>query len=54
MPEKLKRLVERCWAADYEERPDFDAIVEQLEEILNGLPEEKSTAGGDGPCCAIA
>lgn len=28
VPEKLKQLVESCWAADFDERPEFDHIVE--------------------------
>lgn len=34
VPPALKALVESCWAADYDERPTFDEIVEVLEAEL--------------------
>ena len=33
VPPKLKRLVEICWSADYESRPEFIEIIESLEEV---------------------
>ncbi|GIL70021.1 hypothetical protein Vretimale_3301 [Volvox reticuliferus] len=37
VPLRLKRLVETCWAADYETRPEFVEIIEMLEEVSKEL-----------------
>mmetsp|Transcript_18868 Transcript_18868/g.40627 ORF Transcript_18868/g.40627 Transcript_18868/m.40627 type:complete len:504 (+) Transcript_18868:214-1725(+) len=64
VPPKLKALVESCWASDYESRPEFDDIVDQLEAIARDIKpkitegNEKSVvpggAGGSGDgCCTV-
>ncbi len=53
MPDKCKALVERCWANSYDDRPDFDAIVVELDDVLKDMPFTPSAAGGKGGCCAV-
>lgn len=45
VPPKLRQLVEQCWAADPEKRPDFNEVVRRLQEVLDELPGG-STKGG--------
>lgn len=33
----MKRLVEMCWAGDYESRPEFIDVIEMLEEIAKDI-----------------
>eukprot|EP00198_Chlamydomonas_reinhardtii_P001505 XP_001690841.1 protein kinase [Chlamydomonas reinhardtii] len=68
VPARLKRLVETCWSADYESRPEFVEVIEELEQVIKEvkmeLPETgkrptspKLTPGvasaEDGPCCSV-
>ncbi|KAI8473279.1 MAG: protein kinase [Monoraphidium minutum] len=46
LPAKLKHLVEQCWAADYETRPEFTQIIATLQEVLQGLPADVPQASG--------
>ncbi|KXZ55947.1 hypothetical protein GPECTOR_2g1498 [Gonium pectorale] len=40
IPNRLKRLVETCWAADYESRPEFVEVIEMLEDISKEIKTE--------------
>ncbi|GFR46936.1 hypothetical protein Agub_g8584 [Astrephomene gubernaculifera] len=40
VPPRLKRLVETCWAADYESRPEFTEVIEMLEEVAKEIKPE--------------
>ncbi len=55
LPPKIKQLVERCWAADFEERPEFIEVIKQLEAVLKELPPDRKPAGGggDGGGCVV-
>ncbi|KIY92453.1 protein kinase [Monoraphidium neglectum] len=53
LPDKLKQLVEACWAADYESRPEFIQIIATLEEVLRDLPQDPP-GGGAAPGCSCA
>ena len=55
VPPKLKALIEACWAADYEARPEFLQVIATLEEILKELPPDPPVGGGGGlgACCAL-
>ena len=49
LPPKIKALVERCWAADPETRPEFEDIVTDLETIAKEIApahSEGKNAGG--------
>lgn len=46
LPDKLKRLVEQCWAASYEERPEMIQVISTLEEVLRELPPDPPSGGG--------
>ncbi|EFJ50688.1 hypothetical protein VOLCADRAFT_88470 [Volvox carteri f. nagariensis] len=37
VPPRLKRMVETCWSADYEARPEFVEVIEMLEEAAKEL-----------------
>lgn len=39
VPKKLRDLMEQCWAMRHEDRPEFDEIIEVLEEISEELPK---------------
>ena len=56
IPPKVKTLVERCWAADPETRPEFDDVVVELENIAREISPSISQggAGGGGGGCACA
>lgn len=69
VPQRLRSLVELCWAADPDMRPEFDEIVVELTECLTSLPipsspsptekkdkAEKETVGhqNEGCGCTIA
>ena len=53
IPDKLKQLVEACWAADYEARPEFTDVIKTLEEVLKELPPDPPRRAGQGCSCAI-
>lgn len=68
VPLKLKRMVELCWAPDYEARPEFVDVIEMLEEVAREVKPEllevrrpSSTAKGkegpaaaeEGSCCSV-
>ena len=42
---RLKDLVERCWDADYDKRPNFDEICDILEEEAGKLGGSRMTRG---------
>ncbi|KAI8477395.1 MAG: protein kinase [Monoraphidium minutum] len=52
IPDKVKVLVEQCWAADYEARPEFIQVITTLEEVLKELPPDPPSAT-KGCSCAI-
>lgn len=41
-PEDLADVIQRCWSTEAEKRPNFDQIIEELEEILKKEKEGKS------------
>jgi len=45
VPERIKALVERCWHKDYEVRPEFEDIIEELEEISRSIQPTLDTYG---------
>lgn len=51
VPDKIKKLIEDCWAEDFERRPDFSEITERLEEIY----DEIGTKNGNPSvgCCRM-
>jgi hypothetical protein len=54
VPDGCKKLVERCWANSYDDRPDFDDVVAVLDGVLKDLPFTPSgAAGGKGGCCSV-
>lgn len=53
IPAKLKSLIEACWAADYEMRPEFLQIIGTLEDILKSLPPDPISGDGGGGCCSV-
>ena len=51
----IRRLMERCWSPNGEERPTFEEIVEELELILAGLPRNRhGSSGGSNGCCSLS
>ncbi|CAN8257763.1 unnamed protein product [Cochlearia groenlandica] len=44
---KVKELLERCWHKEAEQRPDFEEIVETLQQIMNEVPYEEEDSGKD-------
>ena len=52
MPPRCQRLIQNCWHQKSEQRPDFTAIVDELLEVYDELPEgkftEKVVGGGMG------
>jgi hypothetical protein len=53
VPQELRSLVERCWAADFDERPEFCEIVDALEAMLATMPPDADEAVRGKGCCAI-
>ena len=57
IPEELKKLNQRCWSADFEERPNFGEICDVLEKQMNLLPKGAEDSGGGGGgsdgCCSV-
>ena len=58
VPRELKKLVEECWAPDFERRPSFPALIKRLEAVLKSLPtaplplaEALPKSSQDGCCC---
>jgi hypothetical protein len=55
------QLVERCWAADFESRPDLDDVIEELEVIAKTIPPSISSEtpkggnfdGSSNGCCTV-
>ncbi|KAF5831112.1 protein kinase [Dunaliella salina] len=45
VPPRIKALVERCWHKDYEVRPEFEDIIEELEEISLSIQPTLDTYG---------
>jgi hypothetical protein len=53
--------VERCWAADFETRPDLDDVIEELEIIAKTIPPSLSSEtpkggnfdGNSNGCCTV-
>ena len=62
VPEVLKHIVESCWEADYQKRPEFGQLSKQMDEIWYTLPREQNSvcSAESGPgkdskgCCCIA
>ena len=65
VPDRLKRLVEMCWAADYQQRPEFTYVVSELAAAVAELPVDPvwgakkngggggAAAGGGDGCCSV-
>lgn len=56
IPEALVKLVEECWSPDFEDRPEFPAIIARLEAVLKVLPDERlNPASVPTPhgCCVV-
>ena len=57
VPGELKKLVEECWAPDFEKRPSFPALIKRLEAILKSLPANAvpatAAAQKSSPCCIV-
>ncbi len=61
VPQALRDLVERCWAADYDTRPDFKDVITTLGGILNGMPLDtpisdpsaSGSAANSSACCSV-
>ncbi|CAD7702248.1 unnamed protein product [Ostreobium quekettii] len=51
IPDKMRKLIEDCWAEDFEKRPDFGEITERLQDIWNDLEKKKSDKRGK--CCCV-
>jgi hypothetical protein len=51
IPGAVKDLVERCWAADYDSRPEFTEVIAALEAVLRELPRDAPAA--EGGCCSV-
>lgn len=51
----IRRLMERCWAPNAEERPTFEEIVDELEIVLAELPRVRrgSGSGNSNECCTV-
>lgn len=50
VPETLKKVVEDCWASDFDDRPDFITIVTKLHTILDHLDESDAVKSN---CCCL-
>jgi hypothetical protein len=53
VPPKIKALVEQCWAADHEQRPEFEEVVEVLESIARDLQPTVSDGVQESGCCSL-
>jgi len=56
VPDALKQLVERCWDADYDKRPEMTEVIEELKKTLAQLPMEISIAQRErtaDSCCVV-
>lgn len=53
VPEKIRSLVEMCWAPDPEERPEFDHVVVSLEAILRELTPVITEGQKHDGCCSV-
>ena len=42
MPPRLLRLTQQCWHASPTSRPDFSAVVDELLEVYDEVPEGKA------------
>lgn len=51
VPEKLATIMQNCWHASPEKRPEFKEVVEQLE-LFQEESKKSSTAKGENPGCA--
>lgn len=51
----LRRLLRRCWAHDYSERPAFPQIITALEGALESIgPRKPQRSAAEPPvCCCI-
>ncbi|KAG2500845.1 hypothetical protein HYH03_001606 [Edaphochlamys debaryana] len=54
VPAKLKQLVETCWGADYEARPEFTEVIEMLEEVAKETKPDLIELGPKRPGSASA
>lgn len=54
VPDALKELVQRCWDADYDKRPEMTEVIEKLQRVLKELPKETPIATREGEgCCSV-
>lgn len=53
IPPRLVSLVQACWDDDFERRPDFVAVVEELEAIQRELGDSDGRQAAGGGCCNL-
>ena len=54
VPDKIKEMVEACWAADHEARPEFEEVVEMLEAYTRDIrPMVSYGEQKGGGCCTV-
>lgn len=56
VPPRVRDIVEACWDKDPESRPEFDEVVDALEQVAAELQPTFSGAGGAGggaQCCVV-
>ncbi len=52
VPDEIKELVETCWQSDPDLRPEFEEIVERIEEMCGTLKPQVTQAAANG-CCTL-
>lgn len=52
MLQKIRELIVSCWAADPEERPNFEQVIQTLSGIMPANPRAGPSNNGGG-CCTI-
>ena len=54
VPDKIKAMVEACWAADHEARPEFEEVVDMLESFAREIkPTVSYGEQKGGGCCSL-
>ena len=53
VPDKIKAMVEACWAADHEARPEFEEVVDMLEAFARELKPTITDGTQGGGCCSL-
>jgi hypothetical protein len=53
--QELRKLVQRCWSKDPEQRPEFEEVVQILSAVMKKVPRESPSAGpSHGGCCSVS